>query len=286
MKIKTIYLFGVVFLLAACSSNPVRMSQNNDLPSVTASVTPSLLPTETPIPSETPEPTATSTPTPEFKVCSPLEGLTLEDLPPIMKNAMATPHPGTDDGHQGVDLAYYSLGGRKQMLEHPIQSVLTGKVVGVVNNHDPYGNMIMIESEEGTFPASLLDSIAAPQPVATIEPAKMSLNCPTLEAPPAWETETRRSLYLLYAHLNKPTTLKMGDTVKCGDVIGEVGTTGWSVNPHLHLEVRIGPAGAGFTQMGHYYANASAEEMHNYCTWRASGLFGLIDPMRLLNIKP
>lgn len=46
----------------------------------------------------------------------------------------------------------------------------------------------------------------------------------------------------VYAHL-KPGSLKVkeGDTVKAGDVIGSVGTSGNSTEPHLHFQVCNGP---------------------------------------------
>lgn len=41
----------------------------------------------------------------------------------------------------------------------------------------------------------------------------------------------------IYAHCDT-TQVKAGDTVKQGDVVATVGSTGWSTNSHLHYEVR------------------------------------------------
>lgn len=41
----------------------------------------------------------------------------------------------------------------------------------------------------------------------------------------------------LYAHMTK-YTVKVGQTVSAGDVIGYVGSTGWSTGAHLHFEIR------------------------------------------------
>lgn len=44
----------------------------------------------------------------------------------------------------------------------------------------------------------------------------------------------------VYAHLSK-INVKAGDKVAAGDKIGEIGSTGNSTGPHLHLEARISP---------------------------------------------
>ncbi|KAA3644794.1 MAG: hypothetical protein DWQ07_15420 [Chloroflexi bacterium] len=48
------------------------------------------------------------------------------------------------------------------------------------------------------------------------------------------------SLYILYAHLKNPPPVFSGKFVNANDVLGEVGSTGQSTGPHLHLEARFG----------------------------------------------
>ena len=80
--------------------------------------------------------------------------------------------------------------------------------------------------------------------------------------------------------------LKIGDMLTSGNIIGQVGNTGYSGNPHLHLEMRIGPKTATFQKMAHYDNSVTTEEMENYCYWRVSGYFYPIDPFELLTRNP
>lgn len=50
--------------------------------------------------------------------------------------------------------------------------------------------------------------------------------------------EKGQSVSTLYGHMSN-ISVQVGQTVKRGQVIGQVGSTGWSTGPHLHLEVRL-----------------------------------------------
>ena len=48
-----------------------------------------------------------------------------------------------------------------------------------------------------------------------------------------------------YSHLSKFGKFKAGDSIKTGDVVGYVGTTGTSTGPHLHWEFDTSPGLVG-----------------------------------------
>ncbi len=54
------------------------------------------------------------------------------------------------------------------------------------------------------------------------------------------------SYKVIYAHLRSGSVrVRTGDTVRCGDVIGEIGSSGCTTGAHLHFETR--PAGGSYT---------------------------------------
>jgi murein DD-endopeptidase MepM/ murein hydrolase activator NlpD len=215
-------------------------------------------------------------------LCSPFRGYTQADLAAAVSNPFNPPPPGSDDPHQAVDLAVQQDG--IALAGGPVQAVIGGRVAGVIEDRFPYGNALFVETSIEELPTELLGRLQAPTLAPTLE-LNPVLTCPLVTPLPNWDFK-QRSLYLLYAHLEEKPTFQVGKRVECGAPIGTVGQSGNALNPHLHLEVRIGPAGVRWNSMAHYETRATAEEMFNYCAWRVSGAFQLVDPMRLLSLMP
>lgn len=276
----------LVVLVGCASLTAVNRSESHQSTQSPA-IVPSYLPSASPIP-----PTATIVPTmtPKIinRICSPLEGETLKSLSEIISQPFKMPPPGSDDrlkGHMGVDFSYYRRNERIGIQGLPVFSSLEGKVIAVLKNGEVYGNAIIIETPLEQIPLNWISSLQLPAPAPTLEPPKIILTCPKIPQSANLSLDiSKRSLYLLYAHLDKPPAMEIGDAVGCGQQIGAVGNTGYSTNPHLHFEVRIGPSGAVFTEMDHYIASASEIARFNYCLWRVSNLFQLTNPMNLLNL--
>lgn len=272
------------FLLAACAiqtPEPTFTANPTDTPSPTKTTTITPSPSA---PTPTLSPTIivpTMTPGPE--VCSPLAGVEIPDLEALIVNRFAPPRPGSDDPHQGVDIAEIEPVNLIALSGKAVHAVMHGTVAGVVEDRFPYGNAIVVETPlEGLSP-DWIPILQIPTP-APYQKGHPSLTCPEGEHHLNMD-ESHRSLYLIYAHLNEPPVFEIGETVKCGQVLNAIGNSGNSLNPHLHLELRVGPAGASFESMAHYTGSANPQEMYNYCLWRVSETFQLLDPMRLFETQ-
>lgn len=276
-------------LLAACAPAPAAApTPPGSTPQAILAPTPSLTsPTLTSAdttPADTAVPNLTGTPPPEtaasFYVCSPLEDLAIPDLYELAKNPFVAPRPGQDNGHHGADFAYYSLKDHPQMQGTRVFAVLEGVVAAVLPDQRPYGHAVILETPVDQLAPGFLENLGLTlQP--TPQPADIRLTCPDTGFSSKLLNKSQ-SLYLLYAHLNSAPPVVIDQPVACGQEIGQVGTSGASVNPHLHLETRLGPSGARFTSLFHYDNRATSEQMDSYCTWRVRGIFQAFDPLVLL----
>lgn len=293
----------IVFLNAGCSINeqafpvqPKDTSPPNQIPSptLTQAATSSPLPTHFPTQiinsSERNHPAASPTPAgPKVPwLCSPLKGITLDNISEIITNPFNPPREGSDDPHQGIDLSIIDPATGFALEGNPITAVLSGRVAAVINDRFPYGNAIIIET-----PLMSHLKIQLPSPLlstsAQVSKANTTLTCPQITVTPSPKQTSNSypsslSLYHLYAHLKEPADYQIEDHISCGSVLGEIGNSGNAINPHLHLEIRLGPPGILFQGMAHYDTRASLIEMANYCTWRVSGSYQLINPLDLLSL--
>lgn len=223
-----------------------------------------------PIPSPTYPPAASTEILPV--VCAPLADLTAAGLAEAIVNPYHPPPFGSDDPHQGIDIAAFLAGTRIAVSGQEVRAALEGTVTLVLADRYPYGNALLVET-----PLEPLIDLGLEIPAGeAATPIASALTCPGETAFEPGGPE--RSLYLLYAHMQDPPEAAVGETLACGAPLGRIGETGNALNPHLHLEARIGPSGFAFPGMSHYTGSASPAEMDAYCTWRIGGRFRPIDP--------
>lgn len=215
---------------------------------------------------------------------SPLAGIELSELDSITSNPFSMPQLGKDDGHHGIDFAFYQYKTFSGIDQNPIQSIFSGTVTLINPDRPPYGNFIIIETPLNFFSDDIQTILMNKIPDGKNH-ALPYLSCPDLDAAMPTIKSTSFSLYALYAHLDSLPLPEKGAAVSSGDNIGFVGNTGMSGNPHLHLEFRVGPSNADIGQMAHYDNTVSPNEIKNYCLWRVSGLFQMLDPMQILLIE-
>jgi len=285
---KLLAALSLIVLLTSCTGTQVAMVEPAKQPPVTSIPTSGFSGSA---PEKTEEPTssvtATTLPTETeyyspICTCSPIENVALDEITEIISNPFQMPAPGKDDGHHGVDFAFYRFNDMIGMDGLSVNSILPGTVVAVVSDRPPYGNMVIVETPLSDLPSELLPLLNLPEALPTVEPFP-ALYCPELPSTLDWDFN-QRSVYLLYAHMKNKPDFKIGDFVSCCQPLGEVGTSGSSVNEHLHLEFRAGPSGARFTSMAHYDNSCTDEEMANYCIWRVSNTFQLIDPIQYIRL--
>ncbi len=292
------FFFIGLILFSSCvpgSNQPFSPSpepNNSSTPSPTVSISePSTEITKTFIPSQTPTPLVTAfdiqpspspNPNPELMIHSPLKDIEIQDLHLIISNPFDMPVIGKDDGHHGVDFAFYQFKDFGNINHHPVQAIFSGKVAATTENLPPYGNMLVIESSGDILNHPYAEDLIYTLPLTEYSPSPQ-LSCPAGLTLPSNIDLSNLSVYLLYAHLEEKPRFSIGDPIFSGEEIGLVGNTGMSGNPHLHLEFRVGPANFQFDSMGHYDTSLSQEQITSYCIWRVSGWFNPMDPMLFAN---
>ena len=273
----------LLFAMSACQSPAAQ----DDMPVQTDSAQQVAVSATAPLPAlstSPPQPlsptlTHPATPTTGLQMCSPLEGYALADLSGLVSNPYNPPAPGSDDPHQGVDFADLLPGSQVAVSGRQVRAVLPGSVALTQGDRFPYGRSVLVEIPLWQLPSGW--TAALNLPTTNPSPPPNSLSCPA-GGEVTWVQTGERSLYILYAHLESITELQLNDPISCGQMLGTVGMSGNALNPHLHLEMRVGPSGARFSSMAHYDNSASNTEMANYCAWRVGGQFQLLDPLEVL----
>ena len=282
-----VFLAGVI-LLGACSQPAASIPPTPTRTLVWTVVSPTLTKTLSKPTVEPTKPPVVSTsipftPTPMPGVCSPLQGYSLQEIDSIVTNPYNPPAAGSDDPHQGVDLADRLPGSLAAVSGLDVHSILAGQVAAVIVDRFPYGNAVLVETPLQAFPIDWFPAGYLPEPVSQplVNPA---LTCPVVSVPTA--ESPNRSIYILYAHMQSQPDVSLGQDVQCGQGLGSIGDSGNALNPHLHVEVRLGPSGVRFNSLAHYDNRATQEEMGLYCLWRVSGFFQVLDPMVIFAIQP
>ena len=279
-------LIAGLLIVVACGSEKRELPETavaSAPRSIAATAAPRWTSPATPTTEFTPSPAAvTPSQQAEPVVCSPLEGVGILDLPAMVVNPFAPPPPGRDEPHHGVDIAQRDAQTQISLEGLRVQAVLQGRVAAAIDERFPYGNALILETLISELPEDLQAELPSLAPTPA---ARSPLTCPQVAQDNAGELE-RESLYLLYAHLKEPPDLQVGALVSCGQTLGAIGSSGNALNPHLHLEARVGLAGVSFSSLGHYDSRLTPQEMANYCYWRISGWFRLVDPFLILGLNP
>ena len=244
---------GTAASAAATATIAVPAATHTPFPSSSASPTSTAAPVEP----TAPTPAEPDVPVVLAEMCSPLSGYSFDELTQIVSSPFIAPRPGKDDGHHGTDFAHYQFGDRTTIAGEPVAAMFDGLVAAAITASWPYGNFVIIETGVEGLPDGFVE---------------------------AYDVPTGASVYHLYAHLEDPPGLAIGEHVDCGEIFGLVGNSGWSGNYHLHLEIRLGPSGAVFKSMAYYLTTTTVDERANYESWRFGGDFVPVDPVEVIEI--
>lgn len=273
--LRKILLMSALILISACYPSvgegaiPLEPTQTPTIISAKPTETTTIEVTQQPLSSPSPE-------IPSTQICTLFNGESNHNLIDRLTNPFYPPDPGSDDPHQGVDFSDLEPGTRIAISGLAVQNILAGKVAMVTNNRFPYGNAILVETSISEVPESWRSLIFAEGKSGRVLESQ-KLTCPSgWNDPP--ESVDFESIYILYAHLLEVPDFEPGENITCGEIVGKIGMSGNALAPHVHIEMRLGPSDTRFMSMAHYDVSASVEEMSNYCRWRISGIYKLIDP--------
>jgi murein DD-endopeptidase MepM/ murein hydrolase activator NlpD len=187
-------------------------------------------------------------------------GVFLEPLDSITPGEFyfdAIDHPGQDYPNPTGSSIYAPAEGVVILVDDCSASDCISQIRGEFNApfNQGYGNVVVIEYPYNVLPAELIDANG-------LEPGQ--------------------SLFVLYAHLQNPSTFHPGDTVAAGQVIGSVGSTGYSTGPHLHLEVRVSITGSlpyGYMCDDACFSIRKIGNPARFSDWYSSGDYRAINPL-------
>jgi len=170
--------FLILLLLSACAGAPALMTltatanfQVTYAPERTAA--PSLITSATKrVQSTTPAPRPSPSPTPAFQVCSPLQGIPIDQIAAAVTNPYHPPPPGSDDPHAGADISDLIPGSQIARPGMPIQAVLSGQVAMAQTGRFPFGSAILIETPLDQLPQVWVEGLNLPAPLTTPHPGQ------------------------------------------------------------------------------------------------------------------
>ncbi len=189
-----------------------------------------VLPTTTATPTMTAEPTPTTTAT--ATPTAPANGL-MTPMPPFL--TLRRPFDPPSEDRPSRTYPYGTTGGGAYLLHHGVD-------IG-----NPLGTTVVAVADGEVVYAGADEEVAwGPEPdfYGLLVVLKHELSA----------TDT---LYTLYGHLSR-TRVEAGRRIREGDPIGEVGSTGIALGPHLHLEVRLSPRDYDSTRNPELYLAPSA----------------------------